>query len=91
MSKNASYMRGLRWGRAIVYSKADVKLNNKAATQVGNAMSTCDRYGTNMKIKKTPSGKVLDGETRQAYRGARDGIYYALQDIRRSGRCTKKK
>ena len=73
MAKNKDYVSGLNWGRRTIM-KAYREEGDAGLHRCDKAAQTCRKYATDMSIKKTSKGVVLNSKLRQYYKGIADGF-----------------
>ena len=73
MSKDRVYRSGFRWGDNAI-KKAFSDNGETGIAICDKAAATCQKYATDMSLKKTAKGKVLTPELRRYYQGIADGM-----------------
>ena len=76
----SAYSRGFNWGKKTI-KKAYREKGKRGLRRCDKSASTCNKYGTNRKIKRTKKGKYLTEPLRAYYRGISKGMLSGYNEI----------
>ena len=78
--KKSDYSRGFKWGKKTI-KKAYREEGKRGLRKCDKSASTCNKYGSNRKIKRTKKGKYLTEPLRAYYRGISKGMLSGYNEI----------
>ncbi len=80
MAKKSNYQSGKLWGIRTI-KKAFREDGDVGLHRCDKAAETCRKYATDMKIRKTKTGRPLTKPMRDYYRGIADGFLDGYNDL----------